>query len=499
MYLSGKGTAVNPPEALRWLEQSAEKGNAYAAFQTAKLLEDGKFIPKDEIHAYKLYSVALTGFLELVQKEPDAQLEHRIGSMYLNSKGTAVNPPEALRWFEQSAEKGNAYSAFQAAKLLEDGKLVPKDEIRANKLYSVALAGFLGLEQKEPDAQLEHRIGGMYLNGKGTTVNSMEALRWLEQSAEKGNAYAAFQTAKLLEDGKLVPKDEIRANKLYSVALAGFLKLEQKEPDAQLEHRIGSMYLNGKGTAANPLEAMRWFEQSAEKGNAFAAYQAAQLLQEGKWIPRNDNRAQIYFNLALNGFIAIDREDPDSTMEYRIGQMLARGTGALVNFDAARHWYSLSADKGNPYAQFQLARIYQSGEWVIKNEELAQKLYSSALKGFLKTLQDGPDANLQYRIGTMFEFGLGVEKNVSAAKQWYSAAANEGSESAVNRLNQINSIASKVAVNSVLSLFRAFARNMGNEINDSTTHKYRQDRKLLQKQKALKMAHGNTREQEQSI
>jgi uncharacterized protein len=500
MYLHSKGTQENPTEALRWFTSSADKGNSYAAYQAAELLSDGKAVPKDEVRAQKLYTEALTGFLEQERTEPNEQLEYRIGSMYFRGKGTQQNQAGALPWFLLSADKGNSYAAYQAAELFSDGKVVPKDEVRAQKLYAEALTGFLDQERAEPNEKLEYRIGSMYFHGKGTQENPVDALSWFLLSADTGNTYAAYQAAELLADGKAVPKDEVKAQKLYFNALAGFLLQEQNEPNEQLEYRIGSIYLHGKGTQPNPVEAVRWFTVSTEKGNAYAAFQAGQIFEQRMDIPNNEIQSRFFYNLALNGFIQAEHENPDDSQEFRIGQMFYRGKGTIADYAAAANWFSLSAEKGNAQAQFQLARMLQTGEGVPVNEQRAQTLYSMAFQGFMKSLQVEPDSGLQYKIGTMFEFGLGVEKSISTAKQWFTMSADAGNEFAAERLKQIESFEAQAAVSSVLGLFRAFARNMGNGINDSTTHKYRQDRKLMQKQQALKVSHGHKYDdQEQSM
>jgi uncharacterized protein len=500
MYLYGKGTQEDNTEAFRWFDTSAGQGNAYASYQAAELLNERKVVPKDDAKAQKLYAAALIGFLQMEQKQPNDQLEYRIGSMYLHGKGTQEDRTEAFLWFDASASQSNAYAAYQAAELLNEGKAVLKDNAKAQKLYVAALAGFLQMEQEQPDGQLEYRIGSMYLHGKGTQEDNTEAFRWFDASASQGNAYAAYQVAELLNEGKAVPKDDAKVQKLYAAALIGFLRKEQEQPDSQLEYRIGSMYAYGKGTQPNLIEALPWFTLSAEKGSSYAAFQAGQILEERKDMPNNEIQSRFFYSLALNGFIQAEHQNPDDGQEYRIGQMFYRGKGTMVDYTAAANWFSLSAERGNAQAQFQLARMLQIGEGVPIDEQRAQALYSMAFQGFMKSLQEEPDSGLQFKIGTMYQFGLGVEKNIGTAKQWFSASVEAGNEFAQERLNQIGAFETQAAVGSVLGLFRALARNMGNSINDSTTQKYRQDKKLMQKQHALKVSHGHKYDdQEQSM
>jgi TPR repeat protein len=496
MYQKGNGVNADPHNALEWLLKSADGGNAFAAYQAAQMLDEGKCVDKDEMNAANFYSDALTGFISLEADKQDAQMEYRIGSMYLTGKGTAANPQEALNWFLKSADGENAFATYQAAQILDEGKFVDKDKANAAKLYACALAGFITMEKGKPDAQLEYRIASMYLNGQGTRKNVQEAIHWFELSAKKGNSYAKYQLAELYWEGSKIPKDEAKARYLFADALKDFLQKGKDNPDAQLEYRIGSMFLAGKGTAKNAFQALHWFELSADKGNHYAEYQIAELYDNGKEIPKNKARAQIYYNRALNGFLNTEQNQPDASTEYRISQMFYMGQGTFKNYQAAWHWFSLSAAKDNTYALLQQARMLQKGEGVPKSEQRAQALYTEAFHKLMKVLHDDTSPQLRYRIGTMYEFGLGVERDVTTAKEWYRQAAQVGDENAANRLKQIEEFEQEQAVGSVMRLFRLFARALGHNVQDSTTHKYYTDRKLMHKQRML---HKQSQNQEQGM
>jgi uncharacterized protein len=406
-----------------------------------------------------------------------------------------------------------------------EGKGVQQDETKSQKLYTAALAGFLKLEQETPASHVEYKIAGMYDRGNGTEPDAAQAYSWYVKAAEGGHPHAAYRVARACYDGTGTEQDYKAAEQWFIQAANGgdpyaMYSLGKMYCDgtgveisvqtsysyflaaAKLEHEfaqfaVAKALLYGIGTKQNSSEALRWFSKSAEKGNHYAEYQAAELLsvgEERKDIPNNGIQAQFFYNLALNGFIKSDRKNPNDSQEFRIGQMFYRGKGTVLDFTSAAHWFSLSAEKGNVQAQFQLARMFQIGEGVSIDEQRAQELYSAAFQGFMKSLKEEPDSGLQLKIRTMYQFGLGVEKNMTTAKQWFTASADAGNEYATERLNQIGAFEMQASVGSVLGLFRALARNMGNSINDSTTHKYRQDRKLLNKQHQMKAAHGHKHE-----
>ena len=236
---------------------------------------------------------------------------------------------------------------------------------------------------------------------------------------------------------------------------------------------------------------MDWLEKCIARKNHFAEYELAELLRIGKDVPTDQTRAQQLFSAALSGFLQMEQKSPDAQMEYRIGQMFLSGKGCAVDKAAAFQWILQSAVQNNAHAQFQVGQMLQDGDGVPKDDIRAGEFYTRAFHGFLKLNQEKPDSCLQHKIGTMLEFGLGVERDVSAAKGWYQMAANAGNDYAEERLSQISAVETGMAVNSVLGLFRALSQRMGDNIKDSTTHKYRQDRKLMQKQRELKAEHGH--------
>ena len=483
-FLKGIGVKKDVARAVRLYTSSAEKGNHYAEYQLGELYSAGIEVSSDEPLAHKYYAAALAGFLLQEETEPDAQLEYRMANMFLNGKGPDPDFSTALRWFSKSAENGNAYAQYKLAVNFDEGQEIPQDTEIAQKYYAAALAGFTQQEEAEPDAQLEYRMANMFLNGKGTSPDFSTALFWFSKSAENGNAYAQYKLAVYFEEGQEIPQDTEIAQKYYAAALAGFIRQEETEPDAQLEYRMAMMYLRGKGVPTDEQTALQWFIKGAEHGFSSASYQAGRLLEEMRTVPGNITQSRYYYALALKQMIQENAGAPDADREYQIGQMLYFGKGCTPDYSAAWSWFSKSAAFGNAYAVFQQARMLQDGKGVLKDEATAQKLYTQAMQGFLQLMKDHPEKapELQFKIGTMYEFGQGVKQDTEAAKEWYRQAVDGGNENAAERVNQIKSYETQTAINSILGLFRFFVQDMGNNIEDSTTRKYRQDKRLMYKQ-----------------
>ena len=87
--------------------------------------------------------------------------------------------------------------------------------------------------------------------------------------------FAACATAGPLEDGTAAyqEKDYLKAIQLWRpLAQAG-------DPAAQ--YRLGVMYAEGRGVAANDAEAALWFERAAEQGEPMAQYNLGASYAEG--------------------------------------------------------------------------------------------------------------------------------------------------------------------------------------------------------------------------
>ncbi len=78
----------------------------------------------------------------------------------------------------------------------------------------------------------------------------------------------------------------------------------------------------------------------------------------------------------------------------------------------------------------QLAYCYCKGELVEKNEAEAVRLHTRAAE---KGNKSG-----QYRLGWMYEQGMGVETDQEKAIFWYRKAAAKGEELAIDRLKALN-------------------------------------------------------------
>ncbi|MEW8441343.1 MAG: tetratricopeptide repeat protein [Candidatus Thiodiazotropha taylori] len=87
------------------------------------------------------------------------------------------------------------------------------------------------------------------------------------------------------------------------------------------------------------------------------------------------------------------------------------------NFDKAASEFRVSAEKGNPEAQFLLGLMYTLDTWKKNDVEAATWIKKAAEQGV-------PEA--QYQLVSLYSYGKGVQQDMPKAFNWLNAAATQG-------------------------------------------------------------------------
>ncbi len=131
-----------------------------------------------------------------------------------------------------------------------------------------------------------------------------------------------------------------------------------------------------------------------------------------------------FVRLTIISALPMIRTDYAQTMNNLITDSdeinLASGIAAFEakNFALAMPLLGGLAEKGNPDAQYRLGIMYQNGLGLVRNELMAMKWMTAAAKqGF---------AYAQHGIGFMYLEGDCVNKNPEKAAQWFHKAAEQG-------------------------------------------------------------------------
>jgi localization factor PodJL len=126
------GSAVNLPDAVKFLTQAADKGQAVAQYRLGTLYERGQGVPTDAAKAAHFY--------ELAANQGNRKAMHNLAVSFASGTARGKNMAEAGRWFAKAAALGLSDSQFNLAVLYERGDGVPQSLLDAFKWYSIAAA-----------------------------------------------------------------------------------------------------------------------------------------------------------------------------------------------------------------------------------------------------------------------------------------------------------------------------------------------------------------------
>ena len=126
--------------------------------------------------------------------------------------------------------------------------------------------------------------------------------------------------------------------------------------------------------------------------------------------------ALLIFSLLFVFVLAVSSEAADVTwenaMDYYYGS-----NGKQRDYKAALTWFKKRGDYAGP--NFYIAEIYQFGGYgVDKNEKEANKYYKKALAQNKSYAENYGDPSCMYRVGYMYQRGLGTEINHEEAVKW---------------------------------------------------------------------------------
>ena len=219
--------------------------------------------------------------------------------------------------------------------------------------------------------------------GKDAKLNDFKkAEQLLLSESQRGNVLAVYDLGKLYSTDKLGEKSEEISIAKYTQALQGFLQIEpnSKKLKPYVQYRIGKMFCYGRGTEQDYEKAFEWFQRSAKQKNKFAQFSLANLYYYGSGIEKDLSQAFL--------------------------------------------WYQRSSSQGQPYAAYSIAQMYRYGEYVTKDNDTAQRYYKQALSGFLKIESDDmANDDLFYKLGQMFNLGLGTDSDVTKAIEYFRRSA----------------------------------------------------------------------------
>ncbi len=269
--------AGNIAAAVPLLAEEARLGNPVAAFNLAKIYEDGAAGAPDfqqaatyyriaaEIDTAPRYNGAALG-AQAPQLISAAQMygQFALGRLYETGRGVPQDYPEAVGWYTRSADLGNIKAMLKLAIVLREGLpgINPDPAASASWLQRAAEAGSI-------PAALE--LGRAYQSGMGVVPNAQEAAKWFGIAAAGGSVSAEFHLGQLYRQGLGGQPDFVRAVEHFERGA--------NAKDAQSMLALGDLYASGQGVPLDKAQAYAWYSLAADQGATDGSARAAALAQ----------------------------------------------------------------------------------------------------------------------------------------------------------------------------------------------------------------------------
>jgi len=209
-------------------------------------------------------------WLQHLAEGGDTGAQLQLGLSYRDGRhGLTADPVAASKWLEAAAHGGNAYAADAVGNAYAAGASGAADPQQAQQWW---LAGAQG-GNADAQAKLGHALLEQGSDAQG--------LRWLRAAADRGDAQARAELARLYRDRSLPDADLHRGENPLAV-------VAERTGDNVLRVGLGVWHLVKE--VANTEPTTRSLAQQAAAGDPTAEYQLALRYRDGAWGTRRDPR-----------------------------------------------------------------------------------------------------------------------------------------------------------------------------------------------------------------
>lgn len=421
--------AVRARRAFCALNDASESAEATSAVEELRSLGDndpvavwglgfaylvGRGVPQDETLALQYLGKAAE--LDF----PPAQIY--LGRLLKSGKRVPRDPQRAVALFQRASELGSGAAALALGICYDSGDGVPADPVRAAECYRIAA------ERQAPEA------GGAWaqclFTGKGVKQNVPEAMRLLEQAADKNDGIALHLLGLIYTEGRNgIPPDRARGIRYlrraaatdlaiakYSLALkligepgtrqeALSLLHSAAEQDRMPEaaNQLGIIYKHGKYVERDLAEAERFYRSAAEAGFPAAASNLGLMLLVD--IPGREAEGVEWLKKAA------EQKYPDAWNFLGICYEIGKGTAR--DWPEAVHCYGKAIFLGNQDAVFNAASLM--------NSKLSG--HETNVAAFFRRASEAGNPAAMAVFSAICWKGRGVAKDPDQALQWARKAA----------------------------------------------------------------------------
>jgi TPR repeat protein len=234
----------------------------------------------------KDYAIALQRYEDAskdVNEKVQGSALNRLGELYDRGLGVRQDRLRSFDLYQKSAILDNPYGQANLANALFFGLGTGRN------LKEAIRWALKGAEGNIPMAI--NQVGWQYRTGMGVPVDTVEARRRYQQSAELGDSTGESQLGWMY--AHVEPID-------YQLAMKWYRKAADQN-DLTSENNIGFLYENGLGVSQDYIQAASWYQKAAAMDYARAQFHLGNLYALGHGVALDPKKARELISKASDG------------------------------------------------------------------------------------------------------------------------------------------------------------------------------------------------------
>ncbi|MCQ2974259.1 MAG: sel1 repeat family protein [Bacteroidales bacterium] len=339
-------------------------------------------------------------------KDPKALTD--LGTQYYFGKGKTQDNSKAFECFSKAEQMNYPRASYYLSLCYLNGDGVELDYPKALDLLETAYKADFDSAYYTKGAVASYGIG---LEAPDNNL----ALQYFEQSMSKNTDPRGFIGAAItFYYGHTGQQD---CEKAFNYIQQAY-KIDPNS--ATINNFLGRYYSDGYCSEPNYELAIQYHKKSVEKGGEESLYSLGYAYLNGYGVEKDLKIGFDYMQQSADKGLAL--------AQFYMGMGYYNGDYFPQDYTKAIEWFNLADKQGNPNAQAYLGMCYAMGYGCEQNYSTAFNYFKiSAVQGY---------ADGQYNLGICYLNGYGTQVDEILARYWINLAAQNGSQLAIDFLNQ---------------------------------------------------------------
>ena len=231
------------------------------------------------------------------------------------------------------------------------------------------------------------------------------------------------------------------------------LRARAESGAANSQYTLGFMYEFGLyGAPQDYAKALTWYHKAAAQGYADAQYNLGRMHADGEGVPQDDVEAYVWLNLAASRLTGEGRERTVAARDAVAARLTPADLREAQRL--ARKWrrgdIRTTRDRTLAFLGGYVSAIVRITVAVAARclAMLSSPTPPRALADMCARGEAG-DAEAQFTLGFIYDFGVGVQEDDAEAVAWYRKAATQGHATAQNNLGRMHADGEGVPQNDI--------------------------------------------------